>query len=265
MRSSPTGSRGVSPTSGGLAFAVHPGGILTPLQRHLPREEMVALGWLDENGELTEMAKAGFKTPEQGCSTTLWAATSAQARRQAWRLLRGLRHRCPNGPRQPHGPLPGRQRPCVQRRVGRAALGDQRSIAGRGVRRAAGRPEWFPRSVTDVGATPMFDLICSRPPVASHSRSEHAGERAHRCLTHRPPADGACCQLALVGVTSTSDGRTSSGVHRHDVAAGRAPPMTEDEALDQARPPDRREDDACSGSRDESPIWPRPRSLKAAS
>ena len=38
---------------------------------------MVALGWLEENGELTEMAKAGFKTPQQGCSTTLWAATSA--------------------------------------------------------------------------------------------------------------------------------------------------------------------------------------------
>lgn len=63
-------------SSGGLAFAVHPGGIFTPLQRHLPREEMVALGWIDENGEPTEMAKAGFKSPEQGCSTTLWAATS---------------------------------------------------------------------------------------------------------------------------------------------------------------------------------------------
>ena len=62
--------------SGGLAFAVHPGGIFTPLQRHLPQEEMVAFGWLDENGEPTELAKAGFKTPEQGCSTTLWAATS---------------------------------------------------------------------------------------------------------------------------------------------------------------------------------------------
>lgn len=58
------------------AFAVHPGGIFTPLQRHLPREEMVALGWLDEHGEPTEMAKAGFKTPAQGCATTLWAATS---------------------------------------------------------------------------------------------------------------------------------------------------------------------------------------------
>ena len=62
--------------SGGLAFSVHPGGIFTPLQRHLPKEEMVALGWIDENGEPSEMAKSGFKTAEQGCSTTLWAATS---------------------------------------------------------------------------------------------------------------------------------------------------------------------------------------------
>lgn len=62
--------------SGGLAFSVHPGGIFTPLQRHLPKEEMIALGWLGEDGEPSELAKAGFKTPEQGCSTTLWAATS---------------------------------------------------------------------------------------------------------------------------------------------------------------------------------------------
>ncbi len=62
---------------GALAFAVHPGGIFTPLQRHLPQEEMIALGWLDPDGEPSELAKAGFKTPEQGCSTTLWAATSA--------------------------------------------------------------------------------------------------------------------------------------------------------------------------------------------
>ncbi len=68
-------SRRLQP-SGGLAFSVHPGGIFTPLQRHLPKEEMVALGWLNEDGEPSEMAKTGFKTPEQGCSTTLWAATS---------------------------------------------------------------------------------------------------------------------------------------------------------------------------------------------
>ena len=62
--------------SGLLAFSVHPGGIFTPLQRHLPQEEMIALGWLDESGEPSELAKQGFKSPEQGCSTTLWAATS---------------------------------------------------------------------------------------------------------------------------------------------------------------------------------------------
>lgn len=62
--------------NGGLAFAVHPGGIFTPLQRHLPVEEQIALGWLNEDGEPSELAKMGFKTPAQGCSTTLWAATS---------------------------------------------------------------------------------------------------------------------------------------------------------------------------------------------
>ena len=64
--------------SGGLAFSVHPGGIFTPLQRHLTKEEQVQLGWLDESGEPSALAKQGFKTPEQGCATTLWAATSKQ-------------------------------------------------------------------------------------------------------------------------------------------------------------------------------------------
>lgn len=62
--------------SGGLAFSVHPGGIFTPLQRHLPKEEMVMLGWINEDGSPSELAKQGFKSPEQGCSTTLWVATS---------------------------------------------------------------------------------------------------------------------------------------------------------------------------------------------
>jgi NAD(P)-dependent dehydrogenase (short-subunit alcohol dehydrogenase family) len=60
------------------AFSLHPGGIMTPLQRHLPREEMVALGWLDENGDPTPEAAAGFKTPEAGAATEVWAATSPQ-------------------------------------------------------------------------------------------------------------------------------------------------------------------------------------------
>ena len=58
------------------AFSVHPGGILTPLQRHLEVEEMAALGWLDKDGNLSEQARLLFKTPTQGCSTTLWAASS---------------------------------------------------------------------------------------------------------------------------------------------------------------------------------------------
>jgi NAD(P)-dependent dehydrogenase (short-subunit alcohol dehydrogenase family) len=61
--------------AGVRAFSVHPGGILTPLQRHLPREEMVALGWVDDEGN---QVADGFKTPEQGAATTLWAATSPQ-------------------------------------------------------------------------------------------------------------------------------------------------------------------------------------------
>lgn len=58
------------------AFSVHPGGIMTPLMRHLDQEEFVAMGWMDENGEVAEHVKAILKSPEQGCATTLWCATS---------------------------------------------------------------------------------------------------------------------------------------------------------------------------------------------
>ncbi|MGC4986554.1 MULTISPECIES: SDR family NAD(P)-dependent oxidoreductase [unclassified Streptomyces] len=58
------------------AFSLHPGGILTPLQRHLPRQEMVERGWIDENG--TPLNPEGFKTPRQGAATQVWAATSPQ-------------------------------------------------------------------------------------------------------------------------------------------------------------------------------------------
>jgi len=60
------------------AFSVHPGGIMTPLQRYLDNEEMIALGWLDESGNLSELAASLFKSTTQGCTTTLWAATSEQ-------------------------------------------------------------------------------------------------------------------------------------------------------------------------------------------
>lgn len=56
------------------AFAVHPGGIMTELQRHLPKDEMIAMGWMDAEGNINEL----FKTPEQGAATSVWAATSPQ-------------------------------------------------------------------------------------------------------------------------------------------------------------------------------------------
>lgn len=55
------------------SFSVHPGPIYTPLQRHLTIEEMVALGWLNNRGEVVD---PNFKTTEQGAATTVWAAIS---------------------------------------------------------------------------------------------------------------------------------------------------------------------------------------------
>jgi NAD(P)-dependent dehydrogenase (short-subunit alcohol dehydrogenase family) len=59
--------------AGVRAFSVNPGYILTPLQRHLAKEEMIAAGWIDEDGNA---AMPIFKTPEQGAATQVWAATS---------------------------------------------------------------------------------------------------------------------------------------------------------------------------------------------
>ena len=59
---------------GVMANAVMPGGIMTPLQRHLPREEMIAMGWMDEAGKVAD----GFKTTEQGASTSVWAAVGPE-------------------------------------------------------------------------------------------------------------------------------------------------------------------------------------------
>jgi NAD(P)-dependent dehydrogenase (short-subunit alcohol dehydrogenase family) len=56
------------------AFSVYPGGILTPLQRHLGHDEMVARGWFTEDGATT----FPWKTPEQGAATSAWAATSSR-------------------------------------------------------------------------------------------------------------------------------------------------------------------------------------------
>ncbi|GLW59404.1 SDR family NAD(P)-dependent oxidoreductase [Kitasatospora phosalacinea] len=55
------------------AFALHPGRIITGLQREMTRREQIDRGWVDEHGTVVG---AGFKTPSQGAATGLWAATS---------------------------------------------------------------------------------------------------------------------------------------------------------------------------------------------
>jgi NAD(P)-dependent dehydrogenase (short-subunit alcohol dehydrogenase family) len=56
------------------ANAVHPGGIMTGLQKFLPIEEQRALGWLKEDDTPLDL----FKTPEQGAATSVWAATAPE-------------------------------------------------------------------------------------------------------------------------------------------------------------------------------------------
>ena len=60
------------------AFAVHPGGIFTPLQRHLADEEMVALGWKNPDGTIPPAIAGMFKSPEAGAATSVWCAVSPQ-------------------------------------------------------------------------------------------------------------------------------------------------------------------------------------------
>ncbi|MEU2022534.1 SDR family NAD(P)-dependent oxidoreductase [Streptomyces sp. NPDC016469] len=55
------------------AFALHPGSIMTGLQREMTFQEQIDNGWVDEQGTVIG---PGFKTPSQGAATGLWAATS---------------------------------------------------------------------------------------------------------------------------------------------------------------------------------------------
>lgn len=55
------------------AFVLHPGKIITGLQREMSRAEQVERGWVDEEGNVVG---ADFKTVAQGAATGLWAASS---------------------------------------------------------------------------------------------------------------------------------------------------------------------------------------------
>jgi len=81
------------------ANAVMPGGIMTPLQRHLPREEMIAFGWIDEAGNVTQ----GFKTTEQGASTSVWAAVGAELEGIGGLYLENCAQAEPANPENPRG------------------------------------------------------------------------------------------------------------------------------------------------------------------
>ncbi|PZT75831.1 MULTISPECIES: oxidoreductase [unclassified Streptomyces] len=55
------------------AFSLHPGKIITALQREMTLQEQMDNGWVDEHGNVIG---EDFKTASQGAATGLWAATS---------------------------------------------------------------------------------------------------------------------------------------------------------------------------------------------
>jgi NAD(P)-dependent dehydrogenase (short-subunit alcohol dehydrogenase family) len=60
------------------AFAVHPGGIITDLVRHMSKEALDASGYFDADGNVVIDPENNKKTPQQGAATSVWCATSAQ-------------------------------------------------------------------------------------------------------------------------------------------------------------------------------------------
>ena len=56
------------------AFALHPGGIMTNLQKHMPIEEQRAFGFFKEDGTINDV----FKDVEQGASTSVYAALAPE-------------------------------------------------------------------------------------------------------------------------------------------------------------------------------------------
>jgi NAD(P)-dependent dehydrogenase (short-subunit alcohol dehydrogenase family) len=76
------------------ANAVHPGGIMTGLQKFLPLEEMRALGWLKADDTPLDI----FKTPPQGASTSVWAATAPQLKGQGGLYLEDCQQGLPAEP-----------------------------------------------------------------------------------------------------------------------------------------------------------------------
>ena len=81
------------------ALSVHPGGIMTGLQQHLPRAEMEKNGWVKPDGTPAD----NFKTVAQGASTSTWAATAAELSAHTGRYLEDCRLALPASPSDPWG------------------------------------------------------------------------------------------------------------------------------------------------------------------
>jgi len=83
---------------GVTANAVHPGGIHTGLQKHVPEEEWRALGWVDADGAINP----AFKTPEQGAATSVWAAVGPELEGVGGLYLEDCRESSPFNPATPY-------------------------------------------------------------------------------------------------------------------------------------------------------------------
>jgi len=88
-------------SKGIIGLAVHPGGIMTGLQKDVTLEEQRALGWVDESGKTVE----GFKNTEQGASTSVWGATSPTFDNNGGHYLADCQIEGPVGPNS--GPFSG--------------------------------------------------------------------------------------------------------------------------------------------------------------
>lgn len=80
------------------ASALHPGGILTGLQKFVSEEEARAMGWMDEQGNLNPL----FKTIEQGASTSVWAAVGKELEGIGGLYLENCQEALPVDPNQPY-------------------------------------------------------------------------------------------------------------------------------------------------------------------
>jgi len=64
--------------SGVRAFSVHPGGVITDLVRHMPKEVLETRNYIDKHGRPIIDPENNKKTPQQGAATSVWCATSPQ-------------------------------------------------------------------------------------------------------------------------------------------------------------------------------------------